>query len=201
MFLFLITQQYQLAAERTETTDKRKTKTSKTKRTITAPQVPGSWRFATDVLSPPVPTAADAGPGHIASRTGLSPGSQMAPSLSHQARPSHFSHLASVAQSSSQNTALHCRCLTSLLSGAGVSWSCLPSPPVFPSLLLHSDPLSFPPSSLPLHPHTWSLPRSGAWPIRMTTPIQILSVVKAQRPTPAHLAAAHQFCLSSTQVW
>lgn len=114
MFLFLITEQYQLAAERTETTDKRKTKTSKTKRTITTTHIPGSRSSATDTFSPPVPTAADAGPGHIISRIGLSPGSHVSPSLSHQACPSHFSHPAWVTRSSSQNTAFRCRYFASL---------------------------------------------------------------------------------------
>ena len=74
MFLFLITKQYLLTAERTKTTDKQEVKTSKSHS-----QSLGPGAFPIDMFSPPAPAAADPGQGLTGSRTSLSSGSQVSP--------------------------------------------------------------------------------------------------------------------------
>lgn len=66
MFLFLITKQYLLTAERTKTTDKQEVKTSKSHS-----QSLGPGAFPIDMFSPPAPAAADPGQGLTGSRTSL----------------------------------------------------------------------------------------------------------------------------------
>lgn len=73
MFLFLITRQYLLTTERTETTDKQKAKTSKRKKHTHDPRVLGLFLLTSS--SPPIPTAADPGQGHISAGMSLTYGS------------------------------------------------------------------------------------------------------------------------------
>lgn len=77
MFLFLITRQYLLTTERTETTDKQKAKTSKwkKKKNIKTTHDPRVLELFLLTSSSPIPAASDPGQDHISSEMSLTCGS------------------------------------------------------------------------------------------------------------------------------